>query len=136
MELADTSVWAQRYHASVRGWFEDATLKGELAICEMIALELLHAPASASSYTLLRELLQGIPWVHMGSAEWTRALEVQGLLAEKGRAQHRSVKHPDLLIAAAAELAEIGLVHYDQDFDAISAVTGQPARWVAPQGSL
>jgi len=72
----------------------------------------------------------------MGSAEWTRAIEVQGLLAGQGRAQHRSVKHPHLLIAAAAELAGIGLVHYDKDLDAISAVTGQPARWVAPRGSL
>ncbi len=46
------------------------------------------------------------------------------------------MKHADLLIAACAEAAGLTLVHYDQDFDAIAAVTGQPMRWVAPQGSL
>jgi len=28
------------------------------------------------------------------------------------------------------------IVHYDQDYDLIASVTGQPARWVAARGSL
>jgi predicted nucleic acid-binding protein len=35
-----------------------------------------------------------------------------------------------------AEAAGLTLVHYDKDFDAIGAVTGQSMRWAAPQGSL
>jgi predicted nucleic acid-binding protein len=46
------------------------------------------------------------------------------------------VKHPDLLIAAAAEAAEIPVVHYDADYDRIARITGQPTRWLAPQGTL
>jgi predicted nucleic acid-binding protein len=46
------------------------------------------------------------------------------------------VKHTDLLIAAAAEVHGLPLVHYDQDFDTIQRATGQPMSWVAPQGSL
>jgi hypothetical protein len=28
------------------------------------------------------------------------------------------------------------VLHYDSDFDHISAVTGQPTEWVVPQGSV
>jgi predicted nucleic acid-binding protein len=40
------------------------------------------------------------------------------------------------LIAAAAERAEVPVLHYDEDFDRIAAVTGQATRWIAPRGSL
>ena len=42
----------------------------------------------------------------------------------------------DLLIAAAAELAEIPVCHYDAHFELIAEVTGQPMRAIAPLGSL
>jgi hypothetical protein len=48
----------------------------------------------------------------------------------------RSVKHPDLLIAAAAERAGLTLVHYDAAYEAIAEITGQAVRWAAPRGSL
>lgn len=43
--------------------------------------------------------------------------------------------HADLLIAAA-EAAGVTLLHYDEDYDRIAAVTGQPTRWIAPRGSV
>ena len=64
---------------------------------------------------------------------FSRAIDVQGLLAGRGR--HR-LPIPDLLIAAAAESARMTVLHYDADFDAIAAVTGQDMEWVAPRGSL
>jgi predicted nucleic acid-binding protein len=53
-----------------------------------------------------------------------------------GRGHHRSVQHPDLLVAAAAERAGIAVLHHDQDFDRIAAVTGQPTSRLASRGSL
>jgi predicted nucleic acid-binding protein len=53
-----------------------------------------------------------------------------------GGAHQRSVKHPDLLIAAAAEAADLTIVHYDEDYDRIAEITGQPMRWLVPAGSL
>jgi len=41
----------------------------------------------------------------------------------------RSVKHMDLLIAAAAEGADAGVLHMDEDFERIASITGQPTRW-------
>ena len=66
---------------------------------------------------------------------WRRALQVQALLAEQGALHHRSVKIPDLLVAASAEAAGDVVLHYDEDFDRIAAVTGQPTEWVVPRGS-
>lgn len=73
----------------------------------------------------------------MGSGEWRRALEVHQLLEQElGANTRRGVKHTDLLIAAAAELHGLPLVHYDQEYGTIHQVTGQPMEWVAPRGSL
>lgn len=53
-----------------------------------------------------------------------RALQVQLVLADRG--QHRAPSIPDLLIAAAAELAGLTVLHMDKDFDLIASITGQP----------
>jgi predicted nucleic acid-binding protein len=41
------------------------------------------------------------------------------------------VKHPDLLIGAAAERAGVAVLHCDEDYERIAAVTGQPHRWLS-----
>jgi predicted nucleic acid-binding protein len=137
LELFDTSVWAWRGRPHVETWFSSGLLDGQLAVCELVALEILSGAPHRDWYERTRELLESVPWVHMGAAEWQRALEVHRLLEQQlGTNIRRSVKHTDLLIAAAAEVHGLTLVHYDQDFDAIAEVTGQPMRWVAARGSL
>jgi predicted nucleic acid-binding protein len=46
------------------------------------------------------------------------------VLADRG--QHRAPSIPDLLIAAAAELAGLTVLHLDKDFDLIASITSQP----------
>ncbi len=53
-----------------------------------------------------------------------RAVEVQGLLADRGH--HRAPSIPDLLIAAIAEKERLVVLHLDKDFELIAGVTGQP----------
>jgi predicted nucleic acid-binding protein len=65
-----------------------------------------------------------------------RALQVYERLNAQGGASQRSVKHPDLLIAAAAEAADVAVLHYDEEYDRIAAITGRPTRWLAPKGTL
>ena len=43
---------------------------------------------------------------------------------------------PDLIIAATAELAGPTVLHYDEDYERIAKITGQPVEWVVPKGSL
>jgi predicted nucleic acid-binding protein len=135
-ELADTSVWARRRHPAVAPWWEQQLLAGEIGICTTVALELLHSARTSPEMRELRRNLSALPTHTMSGHAWERALDVYQQLADQAPQHHRSVKLADLLIAVCAEEAGWPLVHYDQDYDAIAAVTGQPVRWVAPRGSL
>ena len=55
-----------------------------------------------------------------------RSVEVQDELAD--RSQQRGAKIADLLVAAAAEAAELVVLHYDHDFDLIAV---RVTRWSA-----
>ena len=48
----------------------------------------------------------------------------------------RSVGLPGLLIAAVAERERVTVLHYDGDYDLIRKVTGRPARWIVPRGTI
>lgn len=102
----------------------------------MVRLELLRAARDLAEIERKRDDLDALREIAMGSRVWRRAIDVLGLLAELGPLHHRAVALPDLLIAAAAELAELPVLHYDRDFELIAGVTGQPVEALAPLGSL
>jgi predicted nucleic acid-binding protein len=58
------------------------------------------------------------------------------ILAAPGPGHQRSMHLPDLIIAATAERHRLPLVHYDEDYDRIAAVSGQRTRWVVQPGSV
>ncbi len=135
VRLVDTSVWHRARHPAVlEQW---ATMLGAdlLAVCGPVRLEILYSARSPSDYGSLRAELDGLRQIDTGADAVRRAEEVQALLA-RGALHHRSVKLIDLLVAATAELASVTVWHYDEDYDRISAVTGQPTVWVARRGSL
>ncbi len=136
-ELADTTVWARRHLAQVQPWFAAQVLLDQLAITDVVKLEILHSARGARDFDQLRQELDVLPQAPVGEAEWARAIDVMQQLAHlRPPQQHRSVKPADLLIAAAAEVRGWTLVHYDSDFDVIARVTRQPMRWLAQRGSL
>jgi predicted nucleic acid-binding protein len=102
----------------------------------MVRLELLASARNPDEFDTLNEELDALDQCPIAEREWQRAFWVYRELATQGGAHQRSVKHADLLVAAAAEAAGVGLVHYDEDFDRIAAITQQPTRWLAPRGSL
>jgi predicted nucleic acid-binding protein len=65
---------------------------------------------------------------------WRRARETQLGLAGSG--DHRRVPPADLLFAAAAEEADVKLVHYDRDYERIAGVSGLRHEWLVPDGAL
>jgi predicted nucleic acid-binding protein len=68
--------------------------------------------------------LSAMPVEYLTPAIEDRAVEVLSLLAD--RSQHRAPSIPDLIIAAAAELAGLTVLHLDKDFEVIAGITGQP----------
>jgi len=133
--LADKSALTRSdTRPEVRAVIEPLLVAGEVATCGIVDLELLFSASSRATYRALAEALRGMPRVPVDDAGVRRALEVQAMLAE--RSQHRAVPLPDLLVAACAESAGLVVLHYDADFDRIAELTGQPARWVVPRGSV
>lgn len=138
-ELADTSawVWSRRpAHPELRHEFDSALVDGELATCDMVRLELLCSARNADEFAEIREELAALPDCPVGKDQWERALWVYEQLSARGGAHQRSVKHADLLIAAAAEAVGVAVLHYDEDYNRIADVTGQSTRWLAPKGTL
>ena len=134
--LIDTSVWHRRANAAVIDRLAELFAADEVAITEPVRLEVLFSARSAEEYEALRRELDGLQPASCGNAALRRALEVQRLLAHKAGLHHRSVKIPDLLVAATAELAGLTVLHYDEDYDRVGAVTGQDTEWIAERGSL
>jgi hypothetical protein len=136
-DLADTSAWfASRRSDEVRVVFDRLVTNGAVATCDAVKFELLFTARNAAELTARRLELDLLPQCPIGSAEFRRALDVYEALAREGGMHHRRVEPPDLLIAAAAESAGVPVLHYDANFDAVAAITGQPTRWIAPRGSL
>lgn len=138
MQLADTSAWAwtRAIGGRLRAAFDEAVVNGGIATCAMVRLELLYSTQNGDEFAQLDEDLAALPELTTDQAQWDRAIEVYALLAQHGGLHHRAVKHPDLLIAAAAEAADIEILHYDEDYDRIATITGQTTCWLAPRGSL
>ena len=136
--LADTSAWyvAQRSLRTLEA-FRALLVEGQIAICDMVKLELLHGARNPADFARRRDELDALPQCATGPAEWKRALDVYGEVCRRGPGNdaHRRINHQDLLIAATAEAADETVLHYDADYDTIAEVTGQPSRWIVPRGS-
>lgn len=78
--------------------------------------------------------LEAFELVEMGAELWKRARELQLLLS--ANADHRRVPPIDLLIGAAAERADVPLVHYDQDYERLAGVSALKHHWLVPAGAL
>jgi predicted nucleic acid-binding protein len=136
-QLADTSAWhLSRRVPELRGSFDRMMVEGVIGTCAMVTLELLRSARNGREFDERRVEMAELPQCPIAAAEWSRAIDVYRELAHQGGAHQRSVGHADLLIAAAAESAGVELLHYDEDFERIAEITGQPTRWIAPRGTL
>ena len=96
-------------------------------------LEIGYSARNAQEWDDLQEALTAFTLVETTARHVQRARQVQRVLAAQSQ---RGRKVPDLLVAAAAEEAGYTVLHYDADFDLISAATGQACEWVIPPGTI
>ncbi len=135
IHLADTSALARLRHPPVAAVLGPLIEAGLVATCGVIEFELAWATRTVSELDQLRaDRDTGYEWLATHDEDWRRALDVQAALWRGG--QMRSVGLPDLLIAAVAEREQVTVLHYDGDYDLIRKVTGQPARWIVPRGTI
>jgi predicted nucleic acid-binding protein len=115
----DAAEWARRIE------------RGLVRITTVTRLEVGYSARSGADLRagLQQPPVSVMPVEYLTPAIEDRALEVLSLLADRG--QHRAPSVPDLVIAAAAELAGLTVLHCDKDFDLIASVTGQPVEWLS-----
>jgi predicted nucleic acid-binding protein len=133
--LADTSALARLNRPEVAAVLGPMIEAGLVATCGVIEFELAWATRSPAEFDLVRaDREAGYEWLATHHEDWHRALDVQGALWRSGHV--RAVGFPDLLIAAVAEREHVTILHYDSDYDLIAEVSGQPAQWVVPRGTM
>lgn len=131
--LIDKSALARYPKQAVRAVLDPMQRSGVLALCGAIEMELLYNVRGKAEAAEIREELRGFDWLPTPDEVWDRAEEVQAQLIDMGK--WRAVSVVDLIIAATAERHGATVLHYDDDYDMIADVTGQPMRWVVPRGA-
>ncbi len=135
--LFDTGAWTwarDRRFPHLAEWFNAEVQASRVLICDLVVLELTRLAPNEDRARGVAERLDAFESVPMPSKLWSRAREIQLLLAAEGG--HRRVPPADLLLAAAAEAAGIPLVHYDRDYERVATVTDLQHRWMVADGSL
>ena len=131
--LVDKSVLARASEPRVGERLRRLSEGGLLVTCAIVDLEVLYSARSREDYDDIADELAGFEHIPIDETVMDRAKAVQRSLSAVG--QHR-LPIPDLIIAAAAEAGGATVLHYDRDFERISAVTGQAHEWVAIPGSI
>jgi len=139
MLLLDNSAWARLSSArldrdsaeTVAKWMSE----GQLATCLPFLLEAGYSARSGAERTAMMSDLARLPSVEIDRDIERMALQAQSELAEIG---HHRLAPADVIIAACADVAQMGVLHYDSDYDLLVKHTSLAfdSEWLAPPGSL
>lgn len=124
--LVDTSALVRLGSSPDAETWADRITRGLVRIATVTRLEVGFSARSGPDLRMAssRPPLASMPVEYQTPAVEDRAVEVQALLADRGR--HRAPSVPDLVVAATAELAGLVVLHVDKDFELIAEITGQP----------
>ncbi len=127
----DTSAWnRQRDPVVLHRWL--ATAKSDLlAVCPVVALELLASARNDEKFSELDRTLTALP-----AAPVTRSAGAAAVGASRELRGERRLPAADYLIAAAAAGRGAGVLHYDHHFDPLCRVLGIESVWIAPRGLI
>lgn len=107
--VVDTSVLARETVPAVRDRLRPLIESGLLAIAATTRLELGYSARSATDWSTTRCRLGAFAALDVTAGDMRRAAEVQDLLIARG--QHRGPGVAGLLLAAAAERADLCVLH-------------------------
>lgn len=139
MLLLDNSAWSRivagaldddlRY--KVAAWMDAR----ELATCLPFLLEAGYSARSGTHRESMMDDLNRLPRIQIAPRIERRARAAQGELAKTG---HHRLPPVDLILAACAEEAGAGVLHYDRDYDILAQRSGLQFEsvWLAPPGAL
>ena len=120
MILVDTSAWLfalkKDFHPMIKERIEQLLVESDIAICGMIALELLGGAKSEKEYLRLKNRLDALYYIEADKVLWDLSSKLAFDLKRKGI----SIPYADIVIAASALKEKAILVHADSHFDSIA----------------
>lgn len=125
----DTSAWNRQRDPAVRDRWVATAASDLLAVCPVVALELLASARDEQKLTELDRTLAALP-----AAPVTRSAGAAAIGASRDLRGERRIPAADYLIAAAAAERGAGVLHYDHHFDTLCRVLGIESIWVAEPG--
>jgi predicted nucleic acid-binding protein len=131
--LADKSALARFPVPAVEARLRPLIEDGDVATCAIVDLEILYSSRNLTDYEGVLQERVSLDAAPITPDVMSMAIDLQHGLARRG--QHR-LPIPDLIISAAAKLANLVVLHYDSDFERIAAVGGAAQEWVVPKGSV
>ena len=135
VRIADTSVRQRTNHPALHEPWVSALQARTIATCSIVTLELIYSMRDAAAIDRLQAIEARLRNVPVTVSVHRAAIGALRALAERGRLQHR-VPPADALIAAAAQEAGIGVLHYDHHYDRLAEVLAFESCWAAEPGSL
>jgi predicted nucleic acid-binding protein len=116
---------------TVSEWMEGL----QLATCLPFLLEAGYSVRSSTEHASMMSDLARLPCVSIDREVERHAIAAQRKLAEIG---HHRLAPTDVIIAACAHAAGIGVLHYDRDYDLLAEHTSLvfESEWLAPAGTL
>jgi predicted nucleic acid-binding protein len=127
----DTSAWNRRTDPAVLPRWAATRDSGRLAVCPIVALELLAAARDEQAFQALDQALQALP-----SAPVTRSACDRALGASRDLRGERRLPAADYMIAAAAAERGFAILHYDRHFEPLCRALGIESVWIAESGSI
>ncbi len=131
--LADKSALARLPIPAVGTRLRPLIDDGEIASCAIVDLEVLYSSRNLDDYEAILEERMSLDAAPISPEVMRVAVDLQHALARRG--QHR-VPIPDLIISAAAQRANLVVLHYDADFERLADIGGARHEWVVPPGSV
>lgn len=126
--IADTSAHHRAGDdARVRDGWIAAYEQGVLLTCLVVRFELLYSARNADEFAEIERNLADLRDIPITVSVQRAAIAAMRELAVRG--EHR-VKLSDLLIAAAAQEAGVGVLHCDGDFDLLATALAFESRWL------
>ncbi len=133
--IADTSARVRTHLASLRKEWEAAVKADQIVTCSIVTMELLFAARDSDDVAQVEKVQATLRQAPVSASVQRAAIGAVRELAQQGAGAHR-VPPPDILIAAAAQEAGIGVLHYDRHYDRLAGVLAFDSVWIAPPGSL
>lgn len=135
--VVDSSAFQRGGSEIVRADWLRALEEGRLYRSPILEFEVLYSARNAREYAELREELEALRPLELSEAVVGAALEAQAKLARRAAGFHR-LPHQDYLVAAIAAAHQLGVLHYDTDFDRIAEHSSLAFEsvWIAPAGTL